>query len=646
MNTSHSSVAGFSDVESTRWLWPKWSTELDAFCDSAKSVIRRIGSKLQLEEEEEEEAEEEEEETVYFRPFSAASSTKVHLSPYDLGLGGVGREEEEDFQEGGVGDSDSGGSLSDVSVSTNLEHNYGYTHRRAENTHRPYPDELYPRKRLPATRNPSPEIDVVAYFTEGEYNEDEEDGRLYENHCEEHFESCEVRGRSLKRMAGPIVRASSPSPVTEERKKPKSSRRRSSSHEEENPAERERRRQERRERRKRRAEREGKGTHNAREHRQKKELSPPPSPLQLAPKKVIEVIRKDNKKNRYSVEDVLGLSGSRSRSISLRRPIRVRSNHSLRATRSDARLRQDLRLKAAPDGARRNSTKPAKEPSKLATVASAGQRSPSRQRHRRHHNDHSTPELRALCQRCIQKKEKREKKQAELNIEIAPEPVAVPVAAPKRVEVRIQEPKVERKHEDKAKVRVSGPVRPTLKRSKQAPGLAVERKAEKLVQCITCLADEIPHKEAAHLACDHSWCHECLKRIFTLSLTDPAHMPPTCCNDEHVPLKHVDKLLSYQTKKLWNKKYIEYTTSNRIYCPEVDCGEWIQPKDIEAGVGKCSRCKTKVCALCNGKAHGDGECPKDEDLMKFIETAKKNKFQRCYSCRAVVELERGCNHMT
>lgn len=123
-------------------------------------------------------------------------------------------------------------------------------------------------------------------------------------------------------------------------------------------------------------------------------------------------------------------------------------------------------------------------------------------------------------------------------------------------------------------------------------------------------------------------------------------MPPKCCTDDHVPLKHVDKLLSYQTKKLWNKKYIEYTTANRIYCPEVNCGEWIQPKDIRDDIGKCQRCKTKVCAICNGKAHGDGECPKDEDLMKFIEIAKKNKFQRCYSCRAVVELERGCNHMT
>jgi len=317
MNPSHSSATEYGDVESTRWPWPKWSTELDAFCDSAKNVIRKIGSKLQLEEEEEEE----EEDKVYFCPPSAASSTQVYLSPYDIALGGVGQEEAEDFQEGGVGDSDSGGYLSDVSVSTNLGHNSGYTHRRVENTHRPYPDELYPRKRLQATGNPSPEIDVVAYFIQDEYNEDGGGEPLHENHREEYFENCEVRGRSLKRMAGPIARTSSPSLVARERKKSKSSRRRSSSHEEEDPAERERRRQERR---KRRAEREGKRTRDAREsvdevgrregrekkerYRQKKEPSPPPLRPQLAPKKVVEGTWKDNKKNRYSIEDVLGLS--------------------------------------------------------------------------------------------------------------------------------------------------------------------------------------------------------------------------------------------------------------------------------------------------------------------------------------------------
>ncbi|RPA88600.1 hypothetical protein L873DRAFT_1725442, partial [Choiromyces venosus 120613-1] len=34
---------------------------------------------------------------------------------------------------------------------------------------------------------------------------------------------------------------------------------------------------------------------------------------------------------------------------------------------------------------------------------------------------------------------------------------------------------------------------------------------------------------------------------FTLTLTDPPHRLPKCCSDLHVPLKHVNKLVSYQT---------------------------------------------------------------------------------------------------
>ncbi|KAI5794517.1 hypothetical protein DFH27DRAFT_463763, partial [Peziza echinospora] len=165
-------------------------------------------------------------------------------------------------------------------------------------------------------------------------------------------------------------------------------------------------------------------------------------------------------------------------------------------------------------------------------------------------------------------------------------------------------------------------------------------------KCVTCLSDDIPRHQAAKLHCGHYFCNDCLKRLFDLSLTDPAHMPPRCCTRDHIPLKHVDRLLTYQTKKLWNKKYAEYTTANRIYCPTRDCGEWIQPRDIMGKIGRCSRCKGKVCTMCNGKAHGLKDCPKDEDLKVFVETAKANGYQRCFSCRSVVELERGCNHIT
>ncbi|TGZ84766.1 hypothetical protein EX30DRAFT_7773 [Ascodesmis nigricans] len=135
-------------------------------------------------------------------------------------------------------------------------------------------------------------------------------------------------------------------------------------------------------------------------------------------------------------------------------------------------------------------------------------------------------------------------------------------------------------------------------------------------------------------------------RLFKLSLTDPAHMPPKCCTNDHIPLKHVEKLLSDQTKQLWNKKYKEFTTKNRIYCPVPNCGEWIPPEAIHKKIGKCSKCKTKVCAMCNAKAHGKEECPKDPELLKFLDAAHENKYQRCYNCKRFVELDKGCNHMT
>ena len=122
-------------------------------------------------------------------------------------------------------------------------------------------------------------------------------------------------------------------------------------------------------------------------------------------------------------------------------------------------------------------------------------------------------------------------------------------------------------------------------------------------------------------------------------------MPPRCCSSEHIPLEHVANLISYQNKKLWNQKYLEYTTANRIYCPTTDCGEWIQPKDIQNGIGRCQKCGGEVCSMCNGRAHGNEACPQDPDMIKFFETAEKNKYQKCYNCKAMVELERGCNHM-
>ena len=172
----------------------------------------------------------------------------------------------------------------------------------------------------------------------------------------------------------------------------------------------------------------------------------------------------------------------------------------------------------------------------------------------------------------------------------------------------------------------------------------------RLVECLTCGADDVPSAQSAKLACSHRMCHDCLKRIFEMSVKDPAHMPPKCCTDQHIPLKHVDKLFDLKFKMLWNRKYQEYHTKDRIYCPTLKCGEWIKPSHICTLQGRkvaiCPRCKTKVCTMCNNKMHKSTECPKDPEIAKLVEQAKEQGWQRCYSCSAFVEKKEGCNHIT
>lgn len=173
----------------------------------------------------------------------------------------------------------------------------------------------------------------------------------------------------------------------------------------------------------------------------------------------------------------------------------------------------------------------------------------------------------------------------------------------------------------------------------------------KLVECLTCGSDDIPLPKSAELSCSHRMCHDCLKRIFEMSVKDPAHMPPKCCNEDHIPLKYVDKLFDTKFKVLWNRKYQEYHTKNRIYCPTPKCGEWIKPKHMQRTMdgrkyALCPRCKTKVCTLCNNKMHRSSDCPQDPEIAKLVEQAKEKGWQRCYSCKAMVELQSGCNHMT
>jgi hypothetical protein len=171
------------------------------------------------------------------------------------------------------------------------------------------------------------------------------------------------------------------------------------------------------------------------------------------------------------------------------------------------------------------------------------------------------------------------------------------------------------------------------------------------VQCVICLDDEISAHKAASLRCGHHMCRHCLKKLFKNSIKDPQQMPPKCCEERPIPLKYVNDLFNVEFKRAWNKKFAEFSTRNRIYCPSRRCGEWIKPDRIHTlkdgrKYAKCSSCKTEVCCLCNSKWHKSRDCPRDEATSDILRQAKENGWQRCFNCRALVELKEGCNHMT
>ncbi|KAL1837072.1 hypothetical protein VTK73DRAFT_4828 [Phialemonium thermophilum] len=179
----------------------------------------------------------------------------------------------------------------------------------------------------------------------------------------------------------------------------------------------------------------------------------------------------------------------------------------------------------------------------------------------------------------------------------------------------------------------------------------IHEKPPRFVSCVVCMDDAIPAHKSARLKCGHRMCNACLRRSFELSVHDAQHMPPKCCSTDHIPLRHVEKLFDDSFKRTWNRKYAEFSTRNRVYCPSSQCGEWIKPARIHRDAqgrkyADCGRCGTRVCCQCHGRYHRSRHCPTDEGTQEILKQAKTEGWQRCYRCRAVVELKDGCNHMT
>jgi hypothetical protein len=104
--------------------------------------------------------------------------------------------------------------------------------------------------------------------------------------------------------------------------------------------------------------------------------------------------------------------------------------------------------------------------------------------------------------------------------------------------------------------------------------------------------DGLPARKITKLACGHHMCDSCLKRQFTFSVQDPAHMPACCCTSKAIPFEYADRLFDDKFKTLYAKKFQEFLTSPEFYdVPEDEEGFKSQEQRRRQEVGSYPKAK-------------------------------------------------------
>lgn len=84
----------------------------------------------------------------------------------------------------------------------------------------------------------------------------------------------------------------------------------------------------------------------------------------------------------------------------------------------------------------------------------------------------------------------------------------------------------------------------------------------------------------------------------------------------------------------------------RLYCASSRCLAFMGAIEHDQLTSICTRCSTEVCTRCRREAHTSLiACRPSQDDAEIISVGQREGWQRCYSCRAMVELTEGCNHM-
>jgi hypothetical protein len=165
-------------------------------------------------------------------------------------------------------------------------------------------------------------------------------------------------------------------------------------------------------------------------------------------------------------------------------------------------------------------------------------------------------------------------------------------------------------------------------------------------QCIAC-TDRVSRVNMVTAQCGHRYCADCMKSLFMRSTKDESLYPPKCCK-KPIPLASVASHMEANDLAVFRLAAVEFATQHRVYCSNLNCAVFIVPDNIKSGLqrAECSVCGTETCTICMNGYHYSRDCPDDPALRQTRALAASSGWQTCQSCKRVVQLRSGCNHIT
>lgn len=153
----------------------------------------------------------------------------------------------------------------------------------------------------------------------------------------------------------------------------------------------------------------------------------------------------------------------------------------------------------------------------------------------------------------------------------------------------------------------------------------------------------------------HNYDIKCLTQLFELASKDETLFPARCCKIA-IRIEDVGELVDAHVLENYRNKAAEYTTKNRLYCPNPRCSRFLGSADEAtsqvassstsraAPVTICQDCKTHICVACKSYSHPVGTIcygDQDKDSKELLSLAEEVGWRRCLDCHALVELSHG-----